>query len=454
MALLALLLGALVALAPAPQRVAARGKGGLEIARPDLEKVLLERHGFSENGRELLELFLKARLLEHLGEQQGIRVSGAEVDRRWNELERQARAGGGGLAAEIQRRGLTPEQFRDFLRLAVIQERLTRRALGLREDAPVSGDQQELWIRQEIQTRGLELLSPTEAMGPGGVMARCGEIAITRAEFGAFLLERLGEEAVAESAWHLLLERALERRLPDLGSEARAQAIEAEVDRRRAKHRVEYPGVSFEQRLAATGRTLGQLRGDPSVAIAALSRLWVDRNAGPEGVRSAYEKERAWFEARHGEAVHAALLFLVAGRFKNDLCPRTFEEAERDLERMRERCRDRAAFSELVARHSEEPGSKKQAGDLGWITRGETRLPVELREAMFHLLDTGGTIPEEGRVLGPIRLDTGVALLWLVERRASPSWEEMSERVHEELRRRLIEDVMPRESVELTATRE
>ena len=64
---------------------------------------------------------------------------------------------------------------------------------------------------------------------------------------------------------------------------------------------------------------------------------------------------------------------------------------------------------------------------------------------------TGGTIPEQGRMLGPVRLDSGCALLWASARRPSPSWEEMSERVHEELRRRLLESEMPRESVELLA---
>src|SRR5205814_3453575 len=111
------------------------------------------------------------------------------------------------------------------------------------------------------------------------------------------------------------------------------------------------------------------LRRDPSVAIAALSRLWVDRGAGPEGVRAAYEKEREQFEARYGEALHAALLFRVAGRFANDLCPRTFEQAEQELSRFAERCASLDDFSALVERYSEEPVTKKQKGDLGWVTR-------------------------------------------------------------------------------------
>ena len=113
-----------------------------------------------------------------------------------------------------------------------------------------------------------------------------------------------------------------------------------------------------------------------------------------------------------------------------------------------------ADFAVEVARLSEEPATKKQQGDLGWVTRGAARVPGQLREALFRLLETGGTIPEGGRLIGPVRLDSGVALLWASERRPSPSWEEMSERVHEELRRRFLEELMPKESVELVDPRE
>jgi len=456
MRLSVLVLAALPLAAGAQGAPVARGQGGLTLGRAELEATLLDRYTYSESGRELLDLFLKARLLDSLAAQRGIRVGEAEVTRRWQELEKRSRAAGAqGLEDEIQQRGLTREQFREFLRLALVQERLTRAALGIAREAEVSGDKQELWIQQEISARGLELRPPASAQDePEGVLARCGEISITRAEFGRFLRERLERAAVRESAWHLLLVQAIEKRMPDLAPEARRRAIEEELERRRAKHASEYPTITFEQRLGATGRTLESLRRDPSLAIAALTRLWVDRGQGPEGLRNAYEKEREQFEARFGEAVRAALLFRVAGRFVNDLCPRTFEEAEQELARFAERGQSQEDFAALVERYSEEPNTKKQQGDMGWVTRGDARVPAPLREALFHLLDTGGTIPERGRILGPVRLDSGVALLWAGERRASPSWEEMSERVHEELRRRFIEEIMPEQSVELLTTDE
>jgi hypothetical protein len=432
---------------PREEPAAARGKNGLVVSGAALEATLLERYGYAETGRELLDLFLKARLLEALATQRKIRVSDADVTQRWQELEKRSRAGGQTLADEIQRRQLSPEQFREFLRLALVQERLARAALGLPAGAEVGGDQQEVWLQQEIAARGLEIQPPI--VGTAGILARCGEIGVTRAEFAAFLRERLPREDVRESAWHLLLLQALEKRMPDLAGEARARAIEDELARRRQKHALEYPSISFEQRLGVGGRTLESLRADPSVAIAALSRLWVDRTHGAEGVRKLFEAEREAFEARYGEAVRAALLFRVAGRFVNDLCPRSFEQAEDELGKLAREITTRERFVAEVARLSEEPNTKKQQGDLGWVTRGDARVPQELREALFHLLETGGEIPPAGRLIGPVRLSSGCALVWASERRPGPSWEELSERVHEELRRRLLEELMPKESVEL-----
>jgi len=446
--LLALLLGTLLAPTVAAQEApVARGKGGSTLTRVELETVLLERHAYSENGRELLELFLKSRLLETLAAARGIRVKEGEIDKKLAELERGSKAVGQTLADEIRRRNLTPAQFRDFLRLALAQQHLARAALKLPPNQEVSDDQQEIWLQQEIATRGQELLPPVR--GLEGALLRCGEITVTRAEFAAFLRARLGRETVKESAWHLLLARALEQRMPDLAPEARARAIEQELLRRREKHAQEFPQITFEQRLAATGRSLETLRSDPSVAIAALSRLWVDRTAGPEGLRTAYEAERELFEARYGEAIRASLLFRAAVRFPNKLNSRTFDEAERELGEMAAKCSDLAAFTELVAKHSEEQGSKKARGDLGFVTRGETRVPQGIRDELFKVIDQGGTIPPRGLKLGPVRLDSGVALLWATERRPSPSWEEMSARVHEELRRRVLEELMPMDSVEL-----
>ena len=425
--------------------LAARGRE-LELTLPELEPVLLDRFAMAEQGREILDLLLKARLLEVLAREAGIEVTNGDVNERWAKLDRQAKLSDPrGIAGQLEDSGLAPEEFREFLRLAIVQERLTRRAMELEPDVPVSGDQQEVWLKQEMDQRGLELPPPPWSEG---FVARCGNVEIGVDEFGAFLRQRLEREAVRDTAWHMLLEKGLRKRMPDLSSEAIAAGIEAEIERRRRKHMLEHPGISFEQRLGAAGRTLETLQGDPSVLVATLTRLWVDRS-GPEGLREAFEAERGFFEGRFGRAVRAHMLFLIAGKFVNDLVPRSFEEAERQLVEYRGRIGNREDFEALAGTYSEEPRSRNERGALGWVTSGDPRVPETIRAALFDFVDTGNRVPAEGTAVGPVRLESGSALLWVSEVRPSPTWEVMSERVHEELRRRLVEDILTPEQVEL-----
>jgi hypothetical protein len=457
----ALLLAAapLAALPLAPQEPAPEGRDplaatgrGHSVRTSELDRVLLERYGMTQRGREILKLLVSTRLIDRIAGERGMEVSEKEIQARWREIDRQARASGqaGGLQAELASRGLKSEELREFLRLSILHERLTREALGLRDDAPVSGGQQEVWLDQELETRGFELRPPPFS-APADVVATCDGIAVDAARFGRALRERLDRDDVRMACWHLLLLAGIEARMPDLGREGRERALQGEIERRRAKQEAEVTvsGVGFEELLRAQGRTLESLRRDPSVGIAALSRLWVDRTLGTDGLRATYERERALFEGRFGQAVHAHMLFLIAGRFVNDLVPRTFEEAEDELERLVRRVDDLAGFRALCARHSEEPRSRQESGDLGFVTRTDPRLPSELCAEVFRFLESGGRIPPEGRRLGPVRLPSGAALLWLSEVRPSPPWEEMAEHVHAELRRRFLEDVLPEEEVEL-----
>ena len=434
--------------AAGPDAIAARG-AGLSVTVAEVDALLVDRHALSPTGREALEVLLKSRLLDALARESGITVSEEDIARRWKELDLRTRETGqaGGLAQVIAARGLGADEFREFLRLALVQERLTRRALGMGPEEPVTEAQQEVWIGQAIAERGLERPVPPWT---DGVAARCGTIVVSADEFAAFLRARLPREDVQEACWHLLLQRGLEKRLPDLSAEARERAVQDEMERRRAKHEREFPAMTFEQRLGALGRSLEQLQRDPSVRIAALSRLWVDRKHGEEGLRRTFEQERDLFESRYGRAADVRLLFLVAGRFVNDLVPRTFEEAERKLEDMRTRVGDVADFEGLVVRFSEETSSRKENGQLGFLTRElPAEVPEELRAAVFDFLDAGGEVGAEGAGIGPIRLDTGVALLWVSNVRPSPPWEVMKEHVHTELRRRLVVDLMPTGAMEV-----
>lgn len=229
--------------------------------------------------------------------------------------------------------------------------------------------------------------------------------------------------------------------MPDLSDEALARALDLEVERRRVTTERDpgLQGAKFEQVLASQGLTLEVLRRDPAVAIAALSDLWVERQFGEEGLRRTYAEERAWFDARFGEARELRVLFLRGGLARNELNPRTFEDADKELARLRAQVKNAADFERLAKLRSEDGGTRERGGLLGFVNPGETAVPSELRTAVFS-----GPKNEAEHCVGPVRLasPSGAALVWVGAVRPSPGWDEMRARVYNELRRRFLDECL------------
>ena len=427
--------------------IVARARG-LTLRASEVDPVLLNRYGLSENGRELLKILVGSGLIDRLAAERKIRATPEDIRQAWERLDAEIRSSGvkDGLLGQLEDQNMEPEEFREYLRTTVLHERLTRLALEIDEDAPLSARQQELWLQREKDARGAEILPPP---WPDGIVARCGEIEVDTHAFGELLRRRLPPDDVKETAWHCLLLKGIEIRMPDVSEQARARGIEAEIVRRKKTQERVSPSVTFEQLLAARGRTLGMLSRDPSVGVAVMARLWVDRTSGMEGLRETYENERAWFEGRYGKAVRTHLMFLVASRYRNQLNPRTFQDAKRELERMIASVGNSDDFAALCREFSEEPKTREKNGELGFVTREDPRCPEVLREAIFARADSPDPLPTEGVAVGPLQLDTGCAVLWLSAIRESPPWEVMAEHVHEELRRRFLESVILQGEVEL-----
>lgn len=422
--------------------VAARARGEV-VTWEEFDRLLVDRHSMSDLGRASLDHLLKAQLLDKLAQESRLKVPAKDVQARWDEIAREvvASAEAPDLETYLARNRVAPDTFREFLRLAVVQETLARRALGIREGRPVPADQQEMWLSQIIEQRGTDMPPPP---WPDGIAARCGDLAVTVSDFLEHLRDQVPPETVREDCYQLLLAKRLRSRLPEISEEAVAAAIDAELERRRAEIASDptYKGLSFEQILAAQGLRLDSLRRDPAVVVSALAHLWVDRTHGDEGLRAAYEADRATFDGHFGEAIRTRLLFLRAAVMTNDLNPRSFEDAERELAALAKTIRTEAAFEAAVARHSEDPSSRERGGAIGWITAEDPRLPPEVPHAVHRAAEEG-----LGRVAGPIRMSSGCVLLWLAERRAAPGWDEMRAHVHNELRRRLFDEVLPEPSV-------
>jgi len=431
--------------------VAARA-GENRILWKDLDPVIRSRRILSKEGRDALKHHAQSLVLERLAKERGIEVPDAVVDRRWADLDAQVQASGdkAGVAGLMKKARLSPDEFRRFLRLSFVQETLTRRALGLDEKAEVKGDQQELWMEEALREREYREIAPP---WPDGVVARCSDFSIGVPELVRTLRRRLSPGDLHEDCYQLLLLQRILVKMPDVAPKALEQAIDEEIARRRDEAAADSrnKGIPWEQMIAAQGNLLDTIREDPAIRIAALARLWIDRTMGPEGLRRAYEADRGHFDGLYGAAIDTSVLILRGAQFKNDLNPRSFQEAEGELTALAKEIDSFEDFQRLARERSEDAGTRPSGGWVGFVGAGSERVPPEIREVVARTLRAtagAGAGRDPGQSLaGPIRLPTGAALLWLGARREVPTWDTMAAHVHRELRKKFLDETLPRTSV-------
>jgi hypothetical protein len=391
-----------------PQQAPDKPRLGVELAAigPDchltfaeLDDLLLARHGNSPLGQDTLGALAQLVVVEELAKSEGISASRADLNQRWRTLEEQIISSGtaDSLADYLEQQGIKRKTFQRHLRLSVLHERLARKSLGLGPDDPLSGEQQTHWLNGIVDS--LEQKKGEYPWSDGTVLT-------------------IGPHVSAEIA-------------------RRRKAVEANST---------FQGVAYEQLLKAQGLSLATVRRDPAIRAAAMAHLFVDRTHGDAELRAVYEEERNLFDSLHGEGHAISVLVLSAARFANELSPRTFEAAESELEAMKEQIASPKDFERLVGLHSDEPASQERKGYLGIITRGSRLVPETVRAALWAHIDKGVDSPE-GSLLGPLRLQGGVLLLQIGAYRPLPTWEQMRDHVHQELRRRLVSDALPRAAV-------
>lgn len=418
--------------------------GETSLSMAELDEVLIGRRAMGPKGRESLKHLLDVKLLARLAQESKLVISEAEIDARSKEIEADVVASGAAknLQEYLESSGVALDVFRDHLRLAMIQETLARRALDTPPDEKLNGEKQKMWLQQVLEQRGAQLPPPP---WPDGIAARCGDLEVKVKDFLEYLHLLLPPDDVREDCFQLLLLKRIRARMPDLAPAALNKAVDAELNRRRHDTEIDphYRGLSYEQVMGAQGLQAAYLQQDPAVVIAALATLWVDRAQGDTGLKAVYAKERELFDGRYGEAIDARMVFLRASTLPNQLIPRDFPAAERELIGWKSSIKNVDDFGKVAREHSEEKNTREQDGRLGYITRGNESLPVELRDALFLAKPAAdGTA-----LVGPIRLQGGVCLLWVGVRRPAPGWDEMSINVHRELRKRFLDEALSRDSV-------
>lgn len=140
-----------------------------------------------------------------------------------------------------------------------------------------------------------------------------------------------------------------------------------------------------------------------------------------EALRNFYEQRTA---AVRQQAERKASHILIAVEGDSEEAWQAAMEKAREL---RQQLAEGADFAELARRHSDDPGSAEQGGDLSWVARGMMVQPFE--EALFAL-------ENKGEVSEPVRTSYGVHLIRLEGVRAPdvPSFEAQREQLEEQYR--------------------
>jgi len=432
----------------ADEAIAARA-GEVELRWKELDELLLLRHGMSQPGREALQHLVETSVVELAAREAGVEIAESAVDARASEIEKKVLSGGGqSLEQHLQDARLTRAEFRYFLRVSMLQEELTRRALGLKPGAEVLPDQARLWIQEALTEREYAKFPPP---WKDGVVARATGFQVGVQEFARYLRRRLPPEDLRTDCYQFLLCRRVRARMPDVAQAKVDEYVQKEIERRRREAALDpkNKGLSFENLLAAQGLSLDALARDPGLVVSALSKLWIDRAYDAETLKRSYQEHRPLYDDLYGEAIDVSMLFLSAGQFKNQFVARTFSEADAELKRLAAGLKNLEDFRKAAKQSSEDAATKESGGALGWVSAGGPSVPPEVRALVKQRLAAIPTPPQlagEGLV-GPLRTSTGCVLLWLGPRRPAPTWDVMAGYVQRKLRGDFLNEVLSRESV-------
>lgn len=131
---------------------------------------------------------------------------------------------------------------------------------------------------------------------------------------------------------------------------------------------------------------------------------------------------REWYDENVGEEVHARHILVGA----TDDAPDSVRQAARaEAESLLQLARGEADFAELARENSDDPGSARQGGSLGWFQRGRMVAPFE--QAAFGT-EPGQVVPEV------VETQFGFHVIKVEGKRKQP-FEELRDEIEEQLSR-------------------
>lgn len=209
---------------------------------------------------------------------------------------------------------------------------------------------------------------PVGAASPDDVIARCGDASITYGQVET-VMRRLGtsglppgpqrQRAEAAVLEQLIDEQVLEAELARAGIEVPAEQVDAMLEQLRQQ--VTNRGEDFDAFLAASGRSRDTVRRQVALEVA------LDRYVRPRitasALAQAFAKHKRDYDGTRLRVSHILLRPDTGGDGEV-----AAELLERAANLRRDIVQGRISFADAAAAYSAGP-SRRQGGDLGWISR-------------------------------------------------------------------------------------
>ncbi len=245
------------------------------------------------------------------------------------------------------------------------------------------------------------------------------QIAARRAQISEALVDTM----IAEQ---LIAQQATELKLHVTGQE-----VDKALEEVRRQNKV--TAEQLEQALRQEGFTMAQYRSDVKrqilrlkvINVAVRSRISIS----DEDVKEHYD--RTLRQSGAVKEVRAAHIFVEIPENADDAVIK--DRMDRAAE-LTQRARAGEDFAKLAKETSEDPATKDDGGDLGWLGRG--MLPKQLDEVVFAM--------KAGEIRGPLKGETGFHVIKVIETRAGEV--QPFEKVKEKLREQLYQTELKRQT--------
>lgn len=409
------------------------------VARDELALEMAWHEHRRDPGRRAVQHLVNTTLVAAEAEAKGLMPEADEIRAFWEELKKQFRAAGRDPEDFAAVRNTSHEQFLADLGMQLAQKALVRAELGLTDDEPVSREMLTLWL-QEARRRHEVVEDPEEL--PLGTVARVDGRPIPILALGHLLLRTSDHEQRARFVRQIVLQQILEARARELGIEVTEKDIERELEERRreAEANPRFRGLTFEQLLETQGLTPERL-GKSRLFRAQILQEKIAAALHPdEELREELAADRQGVLDRVGPRRRLGAIYVRSLEEPNELVPRGFDEAREHLETVRERILAGAAFERVAMVETEDPASKVDGGDLGWVNRNSERLPEAVRAAAFAL--------PIGGLSEPVRTEDGYWLIKVLDAEPPLAEGEILERMRGEKEEKLLADLLEAAEIE------